>query len=78
MRRPRALWAFLISLCLMGTSGCGRAAEPASKAGTPVDVTLTDLDGKSVSLSQFRGKKVYVKFWASWCPRRGSRWRTGR
>ncbi len=30
--------------------------------------TLNDLDGKSVSLSDFRGKQVVLHFWASWCP----------
>lgn len=31
------------------------------------DFTLTDPQGKSISLSQFRGKVVLVDFWASWC-----------
>ena len=30
--------------------------------------TLKDIDGKSVSLSDFLGKKVVLHFWASWCP----------
>lgn len=30
--------------------------------------TLKDMDGNSVSLSDFKGKKVYVNFWATWCP----------
>lgn len=29
--------------------------------------TLTDLDGNSHTLADYKGKKVYVKFWASWC-----------
>ncbi|MDX2456392.1 MAG: TlpA disulfide reductase family protein [Gammaproteobacteria bacterium] len=33
-----------------------------------VDFTLLDLDGKSVSLSDFRGKWVIVNYWATWCP----------
>lgn len=28
---------------------------------------LMDLNGETVSLSDFEGKPVYVKFWASWC-----------
>lgn len=28
---------------------------------------LTDLNGKKVSLSDFKGKIVYIDFWASWC-----------
>ena len=30
--------------------------------------TLKDIDGKSVSLSDFLGKQVVLHFWASWCP----------
>jgi len=29
--------------------------------------TLTDSNGNQVSLTDFRGKNVYINFWASWC-----------
>lgn len=36
---------------------------------TPAAVTLEDLDGNAVDLSQFMGKKpVLLEFWATWCP----------
>jgi thiol-disulfide isomerase/thioredoxin len=31
------------------------------------DFTLVDLDGKKVSLSDFKGRPVLVNFWATWC-----------
>ena len=31
------------------------------------DYNLYDLSGKKVKLSDFKGKVVYVGFWASWC-----------
>lgn len=31
------------------------------------DFTLTDLEGNTVSLSDYRGQNVYINFWASWC-----------
>ena len=31
------------------------------------DFSLTDLEGKSQSLSQYRGKIVLINFWATWC-----------
>jgi peroxiredoxin len=38
------------------------------KGDAAVNVTLQDLDGKTVSLSQFKGKVVMLNFWATWCP----------
>lgn len=31
------------------------------------DFTLLDVNGKSVSLSEFKGKTVIIDFWATWC-----------
>ena len=32
------------------------------------DFSLKDTKGNSFTLSSQQGKKVYIKFWASWCP----------
>lgn len=43
--------------------------ESTAPAKTPaLDFKLKDLNGKEVSLSDFKGKKVFLNFWASWCP----------
>lgn len=37
--------------------------------GTAVpELTLNDIEGKPVSIRDFRGRKVVLLFWASWCP----------
>jgi thiol-disulfide isomerase/thioredoxin len=33
----------------------------------PVEFRLMDLNGQPVSLSDFRGKIVFLNFWATWC-----------
>lgn len=38
------------------------------KGVSPPDFTLKTLDGKEVSLSDYRGKIVFLNFWATWCP----------
>ncbi|MGB7604627.1 MAG: redoxin domain-containing protein [Lutisporaceae bacterium] len=32
-----------------------------------IDFKLNDLTGKEVLLSNYKGKNIYVNFWASWC-----------
>ena len=32
------------------------------------DFTLQDLEGKPISLSDYKGKVVFIDFWATWCP----------
>lgn len=38
-----------------------------SKGAKAPDFTLYDPDGKSVSLSAYKGKYILIDFWASWC-----------
>ena len=57
-------------------------AEPVQETGTaktagliPAPVTISlpafkmvDLKGRSFNLADFKGKKIFVNLWASWCP----------
>ena len=44
-----------------------RIEKPEKPIPAP-DFTLEDLSGKRVSLKDFRGKAVFLNFWATWCP----------
>lgn len=45
----------------LGLEECDKFQEEAP------DFTLKSLDGKDISLSDFKGKYVLIDFWASWC-----------
>jgi thiol-disulfide isomerase/thioredoxin len=34
----------------------------------PVEIRLKDINNKDVSISDFRGKIVFLNFWTTWCP----------
>jgi thiol-disulfide isomerase/thioredoxin len=63
-----------LGLLVAGLSACSESAKAPTTGSAPAvgqlapDFTLSDLAGKPVSLSDFRGKVVIVNFWATWCP----------
>jgi thiol-disulfide isomerase/thioredoxin len=59
---------FLIVASVLALAACGgadeeQAAAPRQAAPT---ITGTTLDGRDLSLEEFRGKPVMVNAWASW------------
>ncbi|MFE5322651.1 redoxin domain-containing protein [Paenibacillus sp. NPDC056579] len=67
----------LLSSLAMSTWEKSAGAVAQDAEGTPVgigigqrapDFELLTLDGQKVKLSDFRGKKVLINFWATWCP----------
>ncbi|HEU5056199.1 MAG TPA: TlpA disulfide reductase family protein [Kofleriaceae bacterium] len=63
-RSRRLALSLLVALvsCAGGQGGAGRRT-----AGDAPDFALRDLSGRTVRLSDHRGKVVLVNFWATWC-----------
>ena len=64
--------ALIVSLMLvMGYKMTGKAARQATGSASTnqmaPDFTLQSTDGKTVHLSDYRGKAVLLNFWATWC-----------
>lgn len=61
-----------LTLLVQVAPGIGElvADDPRPEEGHPApDFSLKSLDGKTVRLSDLRGKKVVlINFWATWCP----------
>lgn len=67
-QKVSAVWA-LIFLSLVMCSGCtGSNPNLALTVGSmPPVLKLSDLNGSSLSLAQYKGSVVLLNFWASWC-----------
>ena len=41
--------------------------QPMKEAAPTPDFSLTDPEGKKISLKDFRGRTIFLNFWATWC-----------
>jgi peroxiredoxin len=70
IRRYLALGTALVVLALFAKIIIGeiRSAKPVDVGYVAPNFTLPDLEGREVSLSDYRGKVVFLNIWATWCP----------
>lgn len=59
---------FVIGATQPGLRPGDRAPELTTTRADGSTFTLTDVDGRPISLASLRGKAVWIDFWASWCP----------
>ena len=57
----------VLTVTLVITITCSHVVAKEETKHTASNFTLKNLDGKEVSLSQFRGKYLLINFWATWC-----------
>lgn len=71
---PRVALALMLALIATGCTakqapGGSHTSQHGVMVGQPAPpLTLKDIDGKTVSLEQFRGKPVFINTFATWCP----------
>jgi thiol-disulfide isomerase/thioredoxin len=63
-----ALFSFAALLATLGPAA--QAADDVcnvNRRKVSLNLTVKDVDGKAVRLSQYRGRVVLLNFWATWC-----------
>jgi len=67
MKTFRIVGVVVLFFAFLMTAACSRSAAIETGQDAP-DFALTDVDGKPVSLSEFKGKVIILNFFATWCP----------
>ncbi len=58
----------IVAVLLLLLHDSGTAGGPPRQGAPLANFSLTDLNGKSVQLSDFAGRPVLINAWATWCP----------
>ncbi|MEO7922204.1 MAG: TlpA disulfide reductase family protein [Chitinophagaceae bacterium] len=62
----------LTIVLIAGAGGCKEVTNEKNdvvpQSGTDIDIIkLTDLQNRGVDINQYKGKTVFINFWATWC-----------
>ncbi|NCA99102.1 MAG: bifunctional peptide-methionine (S)-S-oxide reductase MsrA/peptide-methionine (R)-S-oxide reductase MsrB [Clostridia bacterium] len=68
LQNPALHIALILALVLALSLALGACSAATPRPNDEKNFTLPDVEGKIVSLADFSGQKVYLKFWATWCP----------
>ncbi len=74
MKKSRARWLIplLLAVVLVALGSRGRGGPPFMRlpgaTGPAPAWSMKDLEGRTVSSTNFTGKVVLLNFWATWCP----------
>lgn len=61
-----AIGLTLAMVCALSWTGCAKKSRKSSSKPAP-EFALKDANGRTVHLSDYRGKVVLLDFWATWC-----------
>jgi peroxiredoxin len=67
MRNILTLTLLLLILSPLFAQHAARADSAQGSLKSAPEFTLPDINGKKVSLSDFKGKVILLNFWATWC-----------
>ena len=67
MNKMIQVGALALALLISGAIGLRPALGQESYSAAPA-FRVTDLKGKTISLSDYKGKVLFLNFWATWCP----------
>ncbi len=65
--------AVIILICLMSCNETAKEKDKDEQVVTTIiesetaKIKLTDLDSKAIDLNQYKGKTIFINFWATWC-----------
>jgi cytochrome c biogenesis protein CcmG/thiol:disulfide interchange protein DsbE len=67
VKGARSLAILTLALAAAAVAACAKPAEKGPAVAAP-GFSIKDLQGRVLSLADYRGKVLVLNFWATWCP----------